>query len=82
MAEPERRNEWRGDFAAIWAACIHLLNEIQLGIYHKNKNLAALLFIDLSKAFDSVYIKLFLKKIKNLGIRGPALKLLKSFLTN
>ena len=58
---------------------IRLLPEI---LKSKNKNLAALLFIDLSKAFDSVYIKLFLKKIENLGIRGPALKLLKSYLTN
>jgi Reverse transcriptase (RNA-dependent DNA polymerase) len=64
------------------AATINLLSTLQKRLDSKAKNLGALLFIDLSKAFDSINTLLLIKKCELLGIRGPALKLLTSFLTN
>jgi len=64
------------------AATINLLSTLQKRIDSKPKNLGALLFIDLSKAFDSINTLLLIKKCQLLGIRGPALKLLTSFLTD
>ena len=40
------------------------------------------IFLDIAKAFDTVDHKQLLKKLENLGIRGLALQLLKSYLTH
>lgn len=40
------------------------------------------IFLDLAKAFDTVSIPLLLRKLEFIGIRGVALKLLHSYLTN
>lgn len=47
-----------------------------------NNNLTTGLFFDISKAFDLVSHELLLKKIELVGIRGPALQWIASYLSN
>ena len=62
----------------------HALIEIVDGIKHAidNTKLAGGIFVDLTKAFDTVNHKILLEKLRNLGIRGIPNKLLESYLTN
>ena len=48
----------------------------------KNKQHVLGIFIDLSKAFDTIDHRKLLTKLNNYGIRGNALKLISSYLTN
>jgi Reverse transcriptase (RNA-dependent DNA polymerase) len=70
------------DKSSTQSAIINLLNSLQKNIDSKPNTYGALLFIDLSKAFDSINPELLLKKLEALGIRGTALKLIRSFLTD
>lgn len=61
-------------------AIYEVLEEILKGINEDSETVAV--FMDLSKAFDSVnYNKLFIK-LERMGIRGVTLDLIKSYLTN
>ena len=40
------------------------------------------LFLDLKKAFDTVDHNLLLRKIANIGLRGPMLEIMKSYLSD
>jgi len=48
----------------------------------ENNNLTLGLFCDMSKAFDTVSHKILLNKLENYGIRGIALRLIKSYLSD
>ena len=47
-----------------------------------NKNYVIALFLDLSKAFDTIDHNILLKKINNYGIRGQAFAYIKSYISN
>ena len=62
---------------------LHALLDVTLETYNaiqKNHH-RALMFIDLRKAFDTVSHKILLQKLNHNGIRGPAHKLIESYLT-
>ena len=61
---------------AINHSVTHIKNELE------NKNYVLGIFIDLSKAFDTIDHKQLIQKLYHYGIRGTANDLLKSYLTN
>ena len=60
---------------------IYDILESKLGNRDKNQ-LTCAVYLDLSKAFDTVDTGLLLKKLEHYGIRGISLKLFKSYLEN
>ena len=61
-------------------ALIEISDKIKLAI--NDNELMCGLFLDLSKAFDTVNHNILISKLNHYGIRGPTLNLLKSYLTN
>ena len=47
-----------------------------------NNNSVCGIFMDLAKAFDSVSHRILLSKLEHYGVRGNAIHLIKSYLTN
>ena len=60
---------------------LHSSVEIIRSATNNNKHVLGI-FIDLSKAFDTLDHRILLNKLNHYGIRGQALSLLKSYLTN
>merc|ERR1711874_112311 len=61
-------------------ALIEIVDGIKLDI--DSSKLAGGIFVDLTKAFDTVNHKILFEKLKHLGIRGIPNKLLESYITN
>ena len=61
---------------------IHLLNRISIANDKTSKDLTLSVFIDLSKAFDTISHNILLKKMENLGIRGVARAWFENYLSN
>ena len=63
------------------AMAIYDILESKLSNLDKNK-VSCAIYLDLSKAFDTVDKTILLKKLEHFGIRGIGLKLLENYLTN
>ena len=61
-------------------ALIEMIDNIKLSV--DDKKLAGGIFVDLTKAFDTVNHNILLEKLKIMGFRGIPYKLLESYLTN
>ena len=61
-------------------ALIQIVERIRQSIDNKNNNCG--IFIDLSKAFDTINHEILLSKMEHYGIRGIALSWFKSYLSN
>ena len=61
-------------------ALIELVDQIRLSM--NNNHMTCGIFIDLSKAFDTVNHNILLQILEHYGIRGTALNLFKSYLSN
>ena len=61
-------------------AILQLIDQ-ENNIFERNQ-ITLCIFIDLSKAFDTVEHKILISKLKNYGVRGNSLKWFESYLNN
>ena len=61
-------------------ACLSLIEKLQMA--YSNNLHSLVVFIDLKSAFDTVHFNRLLFKLEKIGIRGIALQLFNSYLTN
>ena len=61
-------------------ALIEIVDQIRLSL--DNNNMTCGIFIDLSKAFDTVNHDILIEKLEHYGIRGKALDLIRSYLND
>lgn len=64
------------------SATIAVLDEVKRSLDISNRNICACLFLDVTKAFDTIPHNLLINKIYRYGIRGKAADLINSFLSN
>ncbi|CAL4250842.1 unnamed protein product, partial [Meganyctiphanes norvegica] len=61
-------------------ALIEIVDNIRLSL--DNNNMTCGIFLDLTKAFDTVNHEILIDKLEHYGIRGKALELFRSYLEN
>jgi hypothetical protein len=61
-------------------ALLHLCSTVYEAL--DKKKMCAGLFVDITKAFDMVNINILLRKLNNIGFRGPILSWFKTYLSN
>ena len=61
---------------------LHLLNDISNGNDNKSKDITLAIFLDMSKAFDTISHDILIRKLEHYGIRGTCKDWFASYLTN
>ena len=61
---------------------IEIFHNICIVLEEKKNKFVSLVFCDISKAFDRVWLKGLLRKLESYGIQGDLLKWLRSYLVN
>lgn len=64
------------------SAVVAVLDEIKNSLDSSNRNICACLFLDVTKAFDTIPHEILMNKLYRYGFRGKAAELLKSFLSD
>ena len=61
---------------------LHLLNDISNANDNKSKDITLAIFLDMSKAFDTISHDILIRKLEHYGIRGTCKDWFASYLTN